>query len=175
MLIAELLDHSVFQTVTSVKSGAEARRALSQNDFSLVIISAPLSDEFGNELSLFVSEQSGAGVILLVKSEIADEVSAKVENFGVFVVPRPLSRAFFYQALKLSIAAHNRVVGLRFENEKLQTKIEEIRLVDRAKCVLIEVLKLSEKEAHRYIEKQAMDMRTTRKEIAEAILKTYEL
>ena len=57
---------------------------------------------------------------------------------------------------------------------KLQKKIEEIRLVDRAKCVLIQYLNMTEAEAHRYIEKQAMDMRKTKKTIAENILNTYD-
>lgn len=60
------------------------------------------------------------------------------------------------------------------ENDLLRQKIEDIRLVDRAKCVLIEYLKMSEAQAHKYIEKQAMDLRQTRQEVATAILKTYE-
>ena len=65
-------------------------------------------------------------------------------------------------------------LGLQNENFKLQTKIEEIRLVNRAKCCLIQYLKFSEPQAHRYIEKQAMDTRQTRKEVAQRILSTYE-
>ena len=72
-------------------------------------------------------------------------------------------------------AARNRIVGLQSENVRLQSKIEEIRLVDRAKCALIQYLNMTEPQAHRYIEKQAMDMRTTRREIAQNILKTYEV
>ena len=50
----------------------------------------------------------------------------------------------------------------------------EIRLVDRAKCILIQYLDMTEKEAHRHIEKLAMDKRKTRREIAESILRSYE-
>lgn len=64
--------------------------------------------------------------------------------------------------------------GLKKQNEQLQKKIEDIKFVDRAKCVLIEYLKMSEAEAHRFIEKQAMDLRVTKREIASRILKTYE-
>ena len=66
------------------------------------------------------------------------------------------------------------MLGLRDENIQLQQKIEEIRLVDRAKCALIQYLNLTEAQAHRYIEKQAMDLRLSRRQVAEAILKTYE-
>ena len=116
-----------------------------------------------------------ARVILIVKSELADDVSAKVEEFGILVVPKPVGRALFYQSLKLISATRRRILNLKQENVKLQKKIEEIRLVDRAKCVLIQHLHFTEAQAHRYIEKQAMDLRVTRREVAENILKTYEM
>ena len=58
--------------------------------------------------------------------------------------------------------------------QNLEQKIEDIRIIDRAKCILISHLSMSEPEAHRYIEKQAMDMRLTRRKVAEQILKIYE-
>ena len=48
-------------------------------------------------------------------------------------------------------------------------------MIDRAKCILIQYLNMTEAEAHRYIEKQAMDMRSTKRVIAEGILRTYEI
>ena len=70
--------------------------------------------------------------------------------------------------------SRRRMLGLRDENVQLQKKIEEIRLVDRAKCVLIQVLSMTEPQAHRYLEKEAMDRRVTRREVAEQVLRTYE-
>jgi response regulator NasT len=60
------------------------------------------------------------------------------------------------------------------ENAQLKQKIEDIRVIDRAKCILISSMKMSEQESHRYIEKQAMDMRSSRRIVAEGILKRYE-
>ena len=155
-------------------SGGEARRMFSEIDVSLVIVNCPLSDEFGHELALEAVHKTTAGVILIVKNEISDEVSARVETDGVLVVPKPVGRAFFYQSVKLAEAARRRLLGLRQENTRLQDKIEEIRLVDRAKCALIQYLGMTEPQAHRYIEKQAMDLRTTRREVAQSVLQTYE-
>ena len=119
------------------------------------------------------AENTNSGVMMLVRSEYSDEVAAKVEDFGVFVVPKPISRQFFFQSLKLVRAVRARLVGLRAENVKLQQKIEEIRLVDRAKCALIQYLNMDEAQAHRYIEKQAMDRCVSKRTIAEEIVKTY--
>lgn len=174
-LLVQLLKASSFSQITIASSGSEARRLVSQNNYDVVVINAPLSDEFGHELSIMAVDTGLCGAILIAKNEIADEISAKVEPYGVFMVPKPLNRAFFYQALKLVCASRRRLMGLQNENVKLHTKIEEIRLVDRAKCTLIQYLNMSEQQAHRYIEKQAMDMRLTKKEIAKSILKTYEM
>ena len=55
----------------------------------------------------------------------------------------------------------------------IEEKMEEIRIVNRAKWILIRELKLDEPEAHRYIEKQAMDRCISKRIVAEEIIKTY--
>ena len=52
--------------------------------------------------------------------------------------------------------------------------MEDVRLVNRAKWLLIGELNMTEKEAHRYIEKQAMDRCVTKRAVAEQILSTYK-
>lgn len=174
VFLEESLGIHGFSNIVTVSTGSEARRTLMEIPFDIVVINTPLSDEFGHELSLAITEAYSSGVILIIKSEVADDISTKVEEYGVFVIPRPISRQFFYQAIKFVGASRSRIVGLENENIKLQNKIEEIRLVNRAKCVLIQYLSMTEPQAHRYIEKQSMDMRCTKKEIAKEILKTYE-
>ena len=67
-----------------------------------------------------------------------------------------------------------RLKQLSDEKQLLLDKIADLKIIGRAKCVLIEYLKMTEKEAHRYIEKQAMDLRLSKRTAAENILKTYE-
>ena len=52
--------------------------------------------------------------------------------------------------------------------------MEDIRVVNRAKWLLIEHLSMTEQDAHYYIEKQAMDTRLSRREVAEHIIRTYD-
>lgn len=172
--LAELLKNNTFTQITTASCGAEARRSLIGSNYDLVVINTPLMDEFGHELAVMISGKTSSGVILFVKSELADEVSARVEDYGIFVLSKPVNRQIFYQALKLLAAAERKLRGLKSENIQLQGRIEEMRLIDRAKCALIQYLNMTEPQAHRYLEKQAMDMRVTRNEIARSILKTYE-
>ena len=61
----------ISNTVT-VGSGSEARRILNRTEFDLVVINAPLSDEFGHELAIAISKNYNTGVLLVVKNDIAD-------------------------------------------------------------------------------------------------------
>ena len=92
----------------------------------------------------------------------------------MITISKPISKALLWNAIKLAQATHRKLRAMQRENKKLIQKIEDIRIVDRAKCILISYLSMTEPEAHRYIEKQAMDMRKTRREVAEEILRTYE-
>ena len=151
-------------------SGSEARRALLGGLFDIVLVNTPLSDEFGHERAQNAARETAAGVILLAKAEQADAVSEAVEADGVFVLSKPLNRALFFQALRMVRAIHVRLDGLQRENQRLQNRIQDIRLVDRAKCLLIELRGMTEPEAHAYIEKQAMDTRKSKRQVAEEIL-----
>lgn len=171
--ITEMLSPREFYPISSASNGGEARRLLLSNSYDLVIVNAPLPDEFGHELAMHAVERTITGAMLIVKSELFEQVCAQVEASGVLTIQRPVAKPLLYQALRLMIATQNRWRRFDNENKKLQTKMEEIRIVARAKCILVEYLRMSEQQAHRYIEKQAMDMRTSKRNVAENILKTY--
>ena len=150
--------------------GGEARRRMGDIDFEVVIINTPLPDEFGHELSTYAVEKSNAGVILLAKAGTADQISDKLQQHGVLVLAKPFTGVQFRQAVQMAAACCRRLDYLQQENDKLRDKIAQIRLVDRAKCYLIEHKGMSEAEAHRMIEKTAMDTRRDRAEVAAEIL-----
>ena len=173
-LLSDLMKSFNGSQTVSASSGNEARRLINRTDFDMVIISTPLPDEFGNELAATIAEKTSAGVMLICKADIAEEISEKVEVYGVCVLAKPLNKTLFFHSVKLLQATRARMLSVMKEYSKLQTKIEESRLINRAKCILIQYLKLTEPQAHRYIEKQAMDQRISKLEVAKNILKTYE-
>ena len=173
-LIAELLRaHSVFDVVHA-RSAGEARRMLLERDFDLVVINAPMPDETGESLARQVAARGIGQVILIVKSEIFESVAAVCEQDGVLTVARPVGREMFFQVLSLAEAMHARLKKARFEDKSLKQKIDTIRIIDRAKSVLITSRGMSEHEAHRYIEKKAMDTRTSKCAIGKRIINDYE-
>ncbi|HHY81847.1 MAG TPA: ANTAR domain-containing protein [Clostridiales bacterium] len=172
--LTKVLNEASVTNITTISNAGEARRLLVEKDFDLCIVNTPLPDEFGGNLALNIASKGTSQVILIVKSELFEEISEKVEDYGIITISKPISKALLWNAIKLAKATHKKIRAVQSENKKLIQKIEDIRIIDRAKCILISHLSMTEPEAHRYIEKQAMDMRVTRREIAEKILRTYE-
>lgn len=151
-------------------NGGAARRRLINDNYSMVLIDTPLKDELGSDLAMKISQGGNSAVILVVKAENSDMISAKVEEYGVFIIPKPFTKSIFHQGVKFVSASVKRFSVLKNEQNKLLKKVEDIKKIDRAKCLLIQYNKLTEEESHRYLEKQAMDLRLSRRQVADEII-----
>lgn len=171
MPLLPMTDYWPVQTASSV---AEARRWLADTEFDIVLINTPLPDDFGMHLAIDICTGSGAGVLLLVKNDHYNEIYSKVVRYGVITLSKPTNRQMVAQNLRILCATRERIRQMQAKQATVEEKIKEIRLVNRAKWLLIECLNMTEAEAHRHIEKQAMDLRISRREAAENIIKTYK-
>lgn len=160
--------------IKSVVSDAQSAVSFSDDTvYDLVVINSPLADSDGEELAVRISCDTVCGVVLLVQSDKSADVGSRVIDYGVVVVPKPINKMLFRQSLGVVKAAQKRYAGLSRENERLKSTIEEAKIISRAKLLLMQNLSLSEDRAHKYIEKQAMDMRISKLEVARQILRTY--
>ena len=169
-----LLPESRFYPVTAVSDVSSARRRLLESKYDIVIINAPLPDDFGTRLALNICDNSGTAVLLFVKAEHYPDINGRVSPFGVLVLPKPASSQTVSQSLQLLCGTRERLRRMEQKTASIEEKMEEIRIINRAKLLLMEQLKMTEKEAHRFIEKQAMDRCVTRITIAQSILSTYK-
>ena len=172
--IAARLTEMGYSRPVIIPSGAEARRRMTKADFELIVVNSPLPDEFGHELCMDAVDKTDAGVVFLVKAAQADQLLGPLSDQGVLLLSKPFSTAFFMQVMHMAEASNHRLQRARQENARLQEKLVQLRLVSRAKCCLVEHEHMTEADAHRYIEKQAMDTRRDRTEIAQEILENYE-
>ncbi len=171
--IAQLLLELDCDNISTFTSGAIIR-GVDISKFDSVIISTPLSDEFGLDLVADIAKDAKNGVVVLAKREIADEVQKKIRFTGAFVLPRPFNKALLIQTIKLAEIAHIGMAKLEEENRQLTQQLSDMKIVNRAKSMLMQYLNLTEEQAHRHIQKQAMDLRKTQRAVAEDILKTYQ-
>ena len=136
-------------------------------------MNTPLPDEFGSGLAEDIATGSGSGVLLLTKAEHYPELCAALCPCGVLVMQKPTSAAAISQSVVLLRATRERLRRMEQRAATVEEKMEEIRIVGRAKLLLIEKLKMTEPDAHRYIEKTAMDRCISKRAVAESIIKTY--
>lgn len=154
-------------------NASEARRILLNSTHAVAIIDAPLPDEFGHALAAECTE-AGMDAILLVKAELSSEVADQASHHHIIVLPKPLTPDAFHQTIYILSIARQRLALLQEENQRLHQRIEEMRWVERAKLLLMEKKHMSEAQAHRTIEKQAMDLRRPKVWVAQRIIQLFK-
>lgn len=170
---ADLLPEARYSPVDTVTSISVAKRVLAEKTYDFVIINAPLPDDAGTRFAIDTCTTKQSAVLLLVKNDIHAGIHDRVAEYGVFTLPKPISKVTMTHALNWLESARERLRQFEKKSISIEDKMAEIRLVNKAKWLLISELHMSEPDAHRYVEKQAMDRCVSRRCIAEEIIKTY--
>ena len=170
---AELLSETRCAPVQFVSDISAAKRAVAETPFDFVIVNAPLPDDAGIRFALDVSDQKNAVVLLLLPPDLYAESSDRAISHGVFLLSKPISKNGFLTAIGWLSSARELVRKSEQKVLSVDEKMKEIRIVNRAKWLLIEHRHLSETDAHRTIEKQAMDRCVTRLTVAQEIIDLY--
>lgn len=168
-----LLPESKFDPVRIEASINSAKRVLADRPYDFVVINSPLPDDAGIRFAMDLSGIKNTVTLLMVRSDIYSVTYNRVAEQGVYVLPKPTSKPIVSQAIDWMIATRERLKQFEKKTMSTEEKMQEIRIVNRAKWILIEQLKMKEPDAHRHIEKQAMDRCVSKREIAEEIIKTY--
>ena len=168
-----MLPEARYSPIQLASNISEAKRIWSDRSFDFVIINSPLPDDVGTRFAIDIGKSAGTVVLLFVRSEIHDDIRDKVAEYGVFTIAKPASRPTLLLALDWMTSTRERLRNLEKKTLSVEEKMEEIRIVNRAKWFLISELKMDEPQAHHYIEKQAMDRCIQRREVAEEIIRTY--
>jgi response regulator NasT len=172
--IAALMTGDGFLIAETALSVNEARRKLAYLDPDLIIVSLPLPDEPGLNFIYDLTERNEAVVIVLVKPETLSEMQYGIEQAGALILPKPVSKIILKQTVRFALNSRRSIKNLQTERAGLKKQIDERKTVETAKWLLIEHLKMTEPEAHRHIQKQAMDQRVPQLRVAQEIIKHYD-
>lgn len=172
-VISGLLPVNQYWPVIFVKSIDDARRIFFEKSFDIVLINTPLPDDFGTRFATDICERSESGVLLLVGSDLYEDVYYRTIDHGVMTISKPVTENMLRQALSLLCATTERIRRVLKKQDTVDEKIEEMRLVNKAKWMLIDHAHMTEPDAHRFIEKKAMDDRTSKRIVAEKIIGQY--
>lgn len=158
---------AVVKTVDNISA---AKRASAERVYDFVIVNTPLPDDMGVRFAVDACTAGDSVVLLLVRNELHDEIRGKVTAHGVFTLAKPVSKPMMRISLGWMASVRERLRKAEKKAVSIEEKMAEIRLVNRAKWALIEQEGMTETEAHRFIEKRAMDRCVPRRTIAEEIL-----
>lgn len=167
--VLPLLPSGEFDPVTPVADLHAARDCSAD----LVIVNAPLPSGDCLKYCAEVTAATDSAVLLLVPSDQLERAAEKLRASGVLTLGKPLSSATFTQALRALCAMRERLRAREQAQQSVEEAIEELKLINRAKWLLITCLNMTEDEAHRYIGKLAMQQMRHKREIAESIIRTY--
>ena len=172
--IAQMLKSENYDEIDCITAVEIAKDRLSESEYDAIVINTPLENESGLDFSVYCAERTKACVILIVQQERSVEAFNAVESHGVLVISKPINKHLFHHYLIFTQCFKERLLAFERENEKLKSKLEEVSVINRAKLLLIQCLSMTEQQAHRYLEKQAMNMRTSKVSIAKQVIRTYE-
>ncbi len=158
--LAGFIRESFQCSVRAAESGYQAKSIFrSDPGLDLALINTPLIDESGIDLAEYITENTAASCILIIKPENSEKTSERAEKSGVIVMIRPVNRGLLYQLVKTIDIAVKRSLRIYQEKQKLERRIEEIKTIDKAKFMLMEYKSMTEAAAHEYLEQYAMNKR----------------
>ena len=172
--ISEVLEKSEFEENLCARGISQAEDMISAAPVVLVFIYSSCPEDAETAFAKKISARPDMALVFMVREAQREETEQALLRTKALVLGTPISRQGLLQSIKIARSLTGKFAEMQRENEALKQKIEELKVVDRAKCCLISFLRMDEAQAHRYIQKRAMDMRVTQREVAEDILKTYE-
>lgn len=168
-VVKKTLPSGRFSSIEIRKSASSAKRELLARSFDLIIINAPLTDGLGVDFVMDISEKKNTRVLFAVPMEVFKEISSRLVDYGVITIRKPVKEIDLELSVRLLLAVQDTLRKASREVVKLEDKLQEQRLVSRAKLMLIQ-RGMSETEAHEYIIREAMDRGLTKKAVAEEII-----
>jgi response regulator NasT len=155
--LKEILTHAGYMVAGVVEDGRSALKVISQKEPDVVIMDARLPGSEGLEIARIIEEHRAAPVILLTEAHEQDIVEATAPTWIFGYLIKPVEDKQLFMAIEIAIASFKKIVKLEEENKRLRQALEERKLVERAKGLLMEVKGMSEKDAYKYMQRKSMD------------------
>lgn len=162
----------VFPRVNQAASMTIARQMIARDNVDHLIINTPLPDEFGLQSALDIAARNRQiSVLLLIKADIYSQASMQTRGTSVYLLTKPLKGQVLLETLQNMENARLRVEALASDNRRLKARLDDMGLITRAKCLLIEKEQMTEETSHRYLETNAMNRGATVIEVAREVVR----
>ena len=168
--LKEILEAEGYAVIGETGRGDEAIDLVRMLEPDLVILDIKMPGMNGIDVAKVISDEGLAAVILLTAFSQQDLIQ-EASNAGVLAyLVKPFQRSDLVPSIELALGRFKEISDLKQETLMLRESLQTRKLVDRAKGLLIDNYGLKESDAYRYLQKKAMEDRTTMKAVAEDIL-----
>ncbi len=172
--LAEMLAEEGYTVVGQAADGEQAVRLAEQHHPDLVILDVKMPRLDGISAARRIAEQRIAPVVILTAFSQRELVERAREAGAMAYLVKPFGRTDLIPAIEIAASRFQELRQLESEVADLTERLATRTLVDRAKSALQQALGLSEPESFRWIQKTAMDLRLSMRQVAETVLREYD-
>ncbi|HEU4362301.1 MAG TPA: ANTAR domain-containing response regulator [Mycobacterium sp.] len=172
--LAEMLRHEGYDVVGEASDGQEAVDLAEQLRPDLVIMDVKMPRRDGIDAASEIAAKRIAPILVLTAFSQRDLVERARDAGAMAYLVKPFSITDLVPAIELAICRFSEITALEAEVATLTDRLETRKLIERAKGLLQEKHGLTEPEAFKWIQRAAMDRRTTMKRVAEVVLESID-
>ena len=168
--LAEMLAEEGYDVVGQAGDGETAVALAEQHRPDLVVLDVKMPRLDGITAAQRIAEQRIAPVVILTAFSQRDLVERARDAGAMAYLVKPFTKNDLVPSIEMAVSRFAELRQLESEVGDLRERLETRKLVDRAKGVLQAKLELSEPDAFRWIQKTAMDLRLSMKQVAEGVI-----
>lgn len=172
--LAEMLREEGYDVVGEAGDGQEAVELAEELKPDLVIMDVKMPRRDGIDAAAEIAAKRIAPIVVLTAFSQRDLVERARDAGAMAYLVKPFSITDLIPAIELAVSRFGEVSALELEVATLSERLETRKLVERAKGVLQVKQSMTEPEAFKWIQRAAMDRRTTMKRVAEVVIETLD-
>ena len=168
--LAEMLEEEGYDVVAQAEDGEKAVQLVTEHRPDLVILDVKMPRLDGIAAAEQIAAQRIAPVVILTAFSQRDLVERASEAGAMAYLVKPFDQSDLVPAIEMAMSRFAELRQVEAEVADLQEQLATRKLVDRAKGALQQSLGLTEPESFRWIQKTAMDLRLTMRQVAEGVI-----
>jgi response regulator NasT len=172
--LAEMLRHEGYDVIGEASDGQEAVDLAERLRPDLVIMDIKMPRRDGIDAASAIAAEHIAPILVLTAFSQRDLVERARDAGAMAYLVKPFSVTDLIPAIELAISRFSEVKALEAEVATLSERLETRKVIERAKGLLQQKHGLTEAEAFKWIQRTAMDRRTTMKRVAEVVLESVD-
>lgn len=168
--LVELLTEEGYKVIGEAADGEEAVKLARELEPDLVIMDVKMPKMDGITAAEIIAEERIAPIVMLTAFSQRDLVERARDAGAMAYVVKPFGASDVVPAIEIAMGRFQEISAIEDELANLEDRLESRKVIDQAKGILQQDLGLTEPEAFRWIQKTAMDMRKSMRDVADGVI-----